>query len=245
MAIHIINPYYISGGGGGSSTLLNDLIVWFPLNEASGNRADSHGSGTVLTQTGTVGTVTHRSGSGNAASISADNFLYDATPAAGLALDTFTMAAWVAMSSSTANAVIGGVGAVRSTSSFKYYMIADFTRATLQVSNGTTVAETQTAASTLPADSSWHLLITSYDSTSGAMTVYMDGGTPNASGTSGYTTLDATSYGFTVGGHGAGATTNAEFVGGVSDFAVWSRVLTSDERAELWNAGAGLSYGDL
>jgi len=41
------------GGGAAASTLLNDLVSWWSLDEASGSRADSHGSNT-LTDSNTV-----------------------------------------------------------------------------------------------------------------------------------------------------------------------------------------------
>jgi len=43
-----------------------------------------------------------------------------------------------------------------------------------------------------------------------------------------------------------GSSSGGNFMdGGIDEVAVWNRVLTSDEKAEIYNSGAGICWGDL
>lgn len=94
-------------------------------------------------------------------------------------------------------------------------------------------------------DSNWHHVVATfaYGASTSTMTLYLDGaqtGTPNTAGSG---TFINTSGKFCIGAHDAGNGNATNRFDGVMDaVGIWSRVLTSDERAYLYNSGAGRQH---
>lgn len=88
-------------------------------------------------------------------------------------------------------------------------------------------------------DGAWHLVVATYDADTGVGTCYID----NGAGVVSFTKA-AASFGsswaadFVIGYFPGGG----YYDGLVDEPAIWSRVLTADERTELYNAGAGRFY---
>ena len=99
--MHIINPYRY-GGGAYTGTLLNGLVSWWDLDEASGTRFDSHTANDVndLTDNNTVTQATGKVG--NAAQFTAANLEHlSKSSASNLGADDrdFTWAQWIYLDS--------------------------------------------------------------------------------------------------------------------------------------------------
>lgn len=219
-----------AGGGG----LLTDLVAHWKMNEASGIRADSHGAND-LTDNNTVG-----SGAGKidgAADFEDGNSEYLSiadNPTIRLGADSaFTVAAWVFMETSLNNAILtkeDGAGGYEfrlwhrnTTSTFRF-----------DVSNGTTATEVSLSGGA--SDGTWYLILAWHDPANDKICIQVNGGT-----------VDEVSWtGGTLGGSGnliIGAQNGVWFWDGLIDsVSIWKRVLTSTERTDLYNGGAGLDY---
>jgi hypothetical protein len=222
--------------------VIDNLISYWSLEEASGTRNDAH-STNHLTDNNTVTSGTGKVGT--AASFAAAS-LESLTRATNASLDTgnidFTFATWVNAASLTGFPAIlckDGIGANR-----EYILLYDGTlsRFKFQVSSdgasfdGTVVADTFGAAST----STWYFVAAWHDSVNNQLGIAVNGGTADAT---------AHSTGVMVGPEqfSIGSQNNASLFwnGLIDEVGFWKRVLTSDERTWLYNGGAGRSYANI
>jgi len=230
LAEDVITSIY-NGGYGKSYTSLaesekTNLISFWNLDEASGDRADSHGSNT-LTDNNTVTSATNSYPAnlpGTVASFVAANSERLTVATTLLAADSdFTMSVWVNQADNST---------IRS-------FISDTSGDVLLRANATDVqfyakgASPSTSLSGVVEVGAWVLYIITYDHVTDAMGISKNGGsetTQSSGGANG--AIDGT---ISLGVWGGGGYMN----GLMSSVAIWPRVLTADERAALWNSGDG------
>lgn len=224
------------------SSLLQDLVAYWKLDEASGTRYDAKGDN-HLTDNNTVTQTTGKLGSG-ACFASANSEYLSAADNAALSLGgtDFTLAAWIKLT------VLNQFQAVLA----KYNRPANDREYLVQLSNanllrifvsddgvndrGPVVASSFGA---LAADTWYHVI--AWHAAGQTLNICVNNGV-----------VDSVAYAlgvrdggsdFTVGAldNGVGATPNY-FDGCIDSVGLWKRVLTAAERASLYNGGAGKEY---
>jgi hypothetical protein len=99
----------------------------------------------------------------------------------------------------------------------------------------------QTLLGTIPTNGVFHYVLGTYDGSSGAMVLYVDGAVL-VSGTKTAGTLSTTTDPLTIGTKNNSGATGDYFSGIIDEPAIWSRTLTSSENTQLYNSGLGLQY---
>lgn len=216
-------------GGAAASTLLDSLVSWWSLDEASGTRVDSHGSND-LTDNNTVGQAAGKVGS--AASFVAANSEYlsradNASLSMGAGVE-MTVAAWAKTASDPATNVPVAVHAdgwyLDCGASVRYRLfIVGATSGTALVEAGNqTVGE-------------WQFVVAWYDLAKLYIQVNL-GTIFEAAFANG---IKDSAQEFRIGGRADAA---LYWNGDIDEVALWKRVLTADERSELYNSGDGIAY---
>ena len=241
-----INAHRAAAGGGAG--LLTGLSAWWSLNETSGTRYDSHSNGLDLTDNNTVGSATGVVG--NCADFVATNSEY-LSVADNAALDfttAFSCSFWAKNNSAsfTNYQTFIAKGAFP-TNPYTIYQAAGPStfRVLLNPPSGSLgVADVPGWSGT-----DWVHVVVNYDGS----------GTTNADKVQIYfDTVQQTLGGLTQNIPSELKTDSSVFMVGVNPFAsnpylngkmdelaLWSRTLTTDEISDLYNAGSGISYGDL
>jgi len=227
-----INPF-----SGFSSTLLTDLIAWWPMDETSGTRNDSHTNAlhlddnlTVLYDTGKVSNAanfarTNAEFLDRAASDSELNPSGDLTIAGWLKPATFLVTASIFSKYATAGNQRGWHMHVGTDGSAAFIASADGTAASNCVWSANLVVDT------------WYHFLCYYDGTANEIGIQVDNGTAVTTSFTG--PINASTSPFHLGRLPA---TSNYYDGLMDEVAVWSRLLTSDEKATIYNSGAGTGY---
>lgn len=228
----VINSFRHAGAGGGGETLATDLVAHWKLDEASGTRADSHGSFDLTDNN----TVTSGAGLlGDAAEFVAANTEFlnrlsiDSTD---LVLGDFdwTFALWVrAGSLSSASGLITwgspgvdmGLRAAATTGGISIRTASGNHSASAAISTGT-----------------WALLVVWFDAANDLIWLQMNDGTAESFAQA---TVASAATEFRLGR----SEFSQMFDGRIDSVSVWRRLLDSSERSDLYNAGAGLNYEDF
>ena len=216
--------------------LIDNLISWWELNEASGTRYDSHG-GYHATDVNTVGSTTGKKG--NAASFVAANLeqlevANDTVfqPAIG---NPFTIAFWLRPSAAavatTACRPVGKLGP----SGQEWMVTIRATGIRFQCAGG--FADTSLG---LLSAGTWVHIVCHYKGASGANTLEVAiNGALAGSGATGTPFGNVGPVRFGWGGFGTRYDNDLDEIG------FWNRSLLSTEWAELYNSGNGVSYADI
>jgi hypothetical protein len=222
------------------STLLNSLVAYYKLEEASGTRVDATGRGNDLSPTNTPGNTTGQIGSAVSLAAASTQYLGRASTTDLTFGDTdFTLAMWIKY---TGGASYPRVISKNGASGNKEFQLAldtdtgDLAFAVFDASD----ASAEVVASTFGALGTgvWHLIVMWHDSGANTVNIQVDGGTVDSAGTSGLV-VNASTATFMLG--------NAAFAdrlwnGAIDECGVWKRVLTSGERTSLYNGGSGSTY---
>ena len=229
----------IAVAGSTASPLLTNLIAWYSLNEASGNRADSHAGGYTLTQNGTVNSTTGRVG--NAASFSGNsaNFLSQSGSQFNFGNSTFYCATWVfSIDTSLRNiASVWDENANRQwnfdqfSGKYRFYLTSDG----LFGAGNFVVVETATYTA-----NQWNFVEFYYNAVSDLAGIALNNGS-FVTGAFSKGVFPGASTPFRIGRIASTVDSNP-FNGRVDEFAVWSRMLTAGERTTLYNGGNGIAY---
>lgn len=224
-------------------SLLTSLISYWQLDEASGSRADSHGSST-LTDNNTVASATGILNSaadfesGNSEWLSAA----DSTDLSTGDID-FTIACWVNVESfaaSTADRTVLAKDDAAGNREYRLWFIGtDGIPHWLVMNNGgaNASADWGSALST----GTWYHLVVWHDAAANEIGLVVNAGTPvTAAFANG--PADSTAE-FVIGRLNEGA--GRYFDGLIDEVGFWKRVLTSGERTSLYNGGAGLAYSSF
>lgn len=220
--------------------LLDNLISYWALDESSGDRADSHGSNT-LTDNGPVGSATGKLGL--AASFSGITN-YSLSRADNASLSTgdidFTAQAWVYFTTKTNYHVFAHKGWETGGSSNKEWVLwYDQGADRFVFSVAKSGADTSVTAGNFgaPSINTWYLLHGWHDSINNQIGISVNAGTANT--TTHTTGVNDGASNFEV---GASSVQALWLSGRVDEVGFWKRVLSSQDRTDLYNSGAGLAY---
>lgn len=221
--------------------IIDNLVMYLSLEEASGNAIDAHGNND-LTDTNSVGTAAGKVS--NARDFERDSSMYfrieDNTDISTGDID-FSFAFWVQLESKSAfNSVFGKWdGAPNSEYIFYYEDSAD--RLIFSVSNDGTAGVGATANNFGSVSTgAWMFVVVWHDAANDQIGIQVNNGTAD---TTAHSTgvLDSTS-GLEVGAFGGG---QSSWDGLIDEFGFWKKVLTSDEKTWLYNSGNGRSYANI
>jgi hypothetical protein len=224
-------------------SLLTSLVSHWALTEASGTRADSHGTNDLADNS----TVASGSGFGGNVADFELNFAEFLDHADNADLSTgdidFTLAAWVNLESKDAFAdqvIIGKASAVP----VQEYMLRydggqdRFRWIVLDSSNS---VGSVTFSATTPSTGTWYLVVAWHDAAANQIGISVNAGT--AATTSWTTGVRDGAGEFALGREGG---RNTDYFDGLMwGASLWKRVLTSQERTDLYNGGAGLPYASF
>ena len=224
--------------GGGSSTLLTNLLAYYKLDEATGDADDAVGSANLVNTGATQGATGHL---GNAASFNGtSNYLgqIDAT----FEIQTMSVAVWV---NTTQTGETSGIVD-------NYNWTGDGWSVEIGGewnNNGAPVFHLNDGANELilfddtsPSlinNGSWHLIIATFDGSTANL--YLDDVLQASAAWAHTITYDASGNIFKLGCRGA-SPGELWYAGSIDEPAIWTKVLSSTERTNLWNSGTGITY---
>jgi hypothetical protein len=229
---------YAAALGGGA--LLQDMVAFWELEEASGNRIDAHGAND-LAPTNTPGNATGIVGSAVALASASSQYLSIADNAALSMGDIdFSICAWVRFDTLPGTASIATKWTTGGNQR-EYMLIFQSSRFRFFTSsNGT--SSTSVVANTFgaPSTGTWYFVVVWHDATANTINIQINNGTADsAAHSTGVVDLASTFY---LGQAGFGG---ALMDGRIDQTGVWKRVLTAGEKTWLYNAGSGRSYSAI
>jgi hypothetical protein len=226
------------GGGGGASFPTTGCTAYYKLDETTGTRNDSvqinvndltdHNSG--LTVGGKVGGAYH-------CVASIPNYLSCADNAAfQMGTGTFSLAAWVkTVTTSTQFIISYGAPLVAGQNGYGIYIASGQLNF---VVDGTASAQSDNTSATFN-DGAWHLVILTVNRAGNSILLDVDNVNRLTDTSFSSGSVDS-SFGFQIGARNGGSF----FDGDVDEVGVWKNyILTSGDKAALWNGGAGLTFG--
>lgn len=220
------------------NSLLVELLAWWTLDEASGTRADSHGGNDLTDDAASVAGVSGLQGNAALFDGTADG-LTNAT-VANFGDESFTLACWVKQAAAVNE---NGILICRDDFTKRRYTLnrnsaVDTYRFCV---NGTNCDWNATVK-----DTAWHLVVGYHDAESNLLGISVDSGafvtTAHGTGAQGGVVGDPDFY---IGNWDRTPTTDSAWDGLIDEVAVWGRVLTQSEVAQLYNSGNGITYSDL
>lgn len=222
------------------------LEAWWELNEASGNRSDSHGSNT-LTDNNTVGSTTGKQS--NAADFVASNSEY-LSIADNASLSTgdidFTFAGWVYLDSKSSPKKIAQKRSSSTAREWQVFYSSSTDRFQMAAYDNSGSAIGVVSADTLgsPSTGAWYFIVAWHDSGLNTVNIEINNGGVDSTATTGVPsdTGGIFTIGVTV---DSGPSYSNYFDGRIDEVGFWKRVLTSEERSWLYNSGNGRSYNEL
>jgi hypothetical protein len=243
-----------------ADSLLTDLVAWWSLDEESGTRYDAHTSGINLTDVNTTGYISGKQG--NAADfVHSNSERLEVTDGNTLAISNsdFTIVGWVKIDTTNndpdVNWYIFHASEGDGVSPFE---VAEFVvryenhATSLQIAGSfyddvNAAWITPVSADTAIHDT-WVWCLFEWDSASLEARCSMNNGTPGtasaSAGAAMTVTLDSVAINSISYGSSATRDNNTNDMA-VDELAVWSRLLTADEKSRLYASGAGLSYADI
>ena len=224
--------------------LTDNLIGYWELEEASGGRADSHTNALTMTDNNTVTQAVGKVG--NAAQFTAANteFLSRASESLLQTGDIdFTWCTWAWLDSKTTFRILLAKAVSTSLFSSEYIMYYDQSadRFRFGVGDGTAnFGGVNADALGSPATGTWYFILGWHDAAANTVNIQVNNGTVNSASYTqgGHSNASALTFGIRV-------TTSLPHDGRLDQIGFWKRTLTSQERADLYNGGAGLAYSAL
>jgi len=216
-------------------SLLTGLRGYWKLDESAGaTRNDSSGNANHLTDHNTVGSSPGKIANAADFVSASSRYLSHADNAAfqmGATTD-FTVAFWIKYTAH--NQVCFGYGPFGTGN--PHYIITTSSSLSANISDGSTQVTTGELHSF--DDNAWHFVVMTA-ARAGNLSLFVDNvleGTPQSITAVG--SLN-NSLGLAI---GADPSPQLFFDGSIDEVGIWSRVLTSQERSDLWNGGAGFTY---
>ncbi len=213
-----------------NGTLATNLVAYWKMNETSGNRSDSKGSST-LTDTNTV---TFNPGKqGNAAQFTAANnedLIVSDNAATSTGNIDFSMAAWVYADALSINRYVASkneyILSYGGANKFRFWI--------------NSFSNSVDATSVTPATGTWYFIVAWHDSVGDTINIQVNNGTVHSAATGGVAPTDTT-YPLNI-GHYDGSNPVNGWDGRIDEFGFWKKVLTTQERTDLYNSGNGSTY---
>ncbi|OGL34495.1 hypothetical protein A3F05_01735 [Candidatus Saccharibacteria bacterium RIFCSPHIGHO2_12_FULL_47_17] len=225
------------------NSLATNLKGYWKLDETSGTRADSV-NGYDLTDNNTVTSATGKVS--NAGQFTSANSEYlsttDKSDLSAGDID-FSMAAWVYLDSNTYG-VIMGKGDPNAGNTYEYILQYDngASRFMLSISasggSGSVTANNFGAIST----GTWYFVVAWHDATANTINISVNNGTADSAAWT--TGANNTAYEFTIGTYPV-LHTGGYFNGRIDEAGFWKKVLSSQEKTDLYNSGSGNTYGQV
>lgn len=218
--------------GGQQSSLLNGLISYWKMDEASGTAIDSIGVNALTANNNPLGVAGKINNAREFVAASSQSLQVLDNPS--FDFQVFTWAAWVKLTTKTATMVIAGKYLI--TGGQEEWMVRYTTGSDRFEMVGTADGSTDVTLTAnnfgSPSVGVWYLLVAKRTS-AGLMSLSINNGTPN---TTALASLFNGTAEFRFGARGGGV----QFLNGALDESgLWSRELTADETTNLFNLGAG------
>jgi Concanavalin A-like lectin/glucanases superfamily len=220
--------------------LTDNLVAYWALDESSGSRADSVGSNTLTdnnTVTGASGVI------GTAAQFTRANSEY-LSRASNSDLETgdvdFTLQAWVYLDSKPSGSQMRVIDKYQSGSkeyTLLYYQSGDRFEWAVSADGSADSAFVDANNFGAPTTGTWYLLHAWHDSVNNQIGLAVNAGTPDTASYSGGIVVQASAFEI-----GRNVSSGFYWDGRLDEVGLWKRVLSSAERAQLYNGGAGLAY---
>jgi RHS repeat-associated protein len=225
-----VNPLVNPGTSG--------LVSWWAMDEASGSRLDSHGTNTLTDNN----TVTSASGlKSSAANFVAANLEFlsiSDNPSISTGNIDFTLVADVYLNVTNTTMIIANKGDKSFAKDYTLFYDASLNKFALRVGNGST--NTAVWSTNTVSAGQWYTIIAWHDSVNDTLNIQVNNSLVSSLAYAGGAT-DST-FPLSIGAHADGA---SALDGRIDEFALYKRVLTANERAWLYNNGAGRSYFDV
>jgi hypothetical protein len=241
---------YISTPTPPSVHLLNTLISYWKMDEASGNRADSTATANTLTDGNTVTTGTGKINNSAHFTQANSESLSHASNASLQVTGDFTFSCWVKLTTQTG---FGGVGAILTKATADGAAFRDYQLMYESSTNGfyfsasvTGVGATATeyAVSAQPiANGVWTHVVVWKDTATGQVYIRINDTTTHQSTTA--PALVQSAAVFVIGARNYTAGQEAFLDGDIDEVGFWKRKLNSAEITALYNSGAALPYASF
>lgn len=231
------------GSSVAASTLLTSLVSWWSLDEASGSRADSHGSNT-LTDNNTVTQATGKVSNAGQFTYANSEWLSKATPTGVNGGNTdWTIQAWVYADSFSGGSdkfpgivILGGAGLLGAGDND--YLLVHDNGDTFEFfsSNGSSFSLVSATNFGAASTATWYHIIAWHDSAVGSLNIKINDGTTDTNSSINTPSHQASADNLQIGRY------DVHWDGRIDEVAFWSRVLTASEITELYNSGSGIAY---
>jgi hypothetical protein len=217
--------------------LSDNLIAFWPLNEASGNAIDAHGSNDLVETSGTIGSATGTIGLARDFE-AADTEYFEIADNADLSTGDidFTFAGWVEFETLAFSGILSKDNDGGGQREHGLWVISNALRWFVSA-NG--IAENSITSSVTLSTGTKYFFVVWHDATNDQLGVSINAGTAD---TVAYSSglADRTAP-FRIGAVGSTAS-GIHMDGLINRLGFWKRVLTSAERTELYNGGSGRNY---
>lgn len=224
--------------------LKTSLVAHWKLEEASGNRADSSGNGTTLTDNNTVTSNPGKVGTAAQFTAASSEWLSAADNASVSMGDIdFTVAAWLYYDSLPAGNIPAVVKWSAGTDGLgdEYFLSTNgsnqfvfFLRNAANTANGTVTGTTFGALST----GTWYYVMAGHDAANDLLFISVNNG---ARDTAAHTTGGRDGgANFTIGSWSGGS--SDFFNGRIDEVSLWKKVVTTTDRDSIYNSGNGLAF---
>ena len=220
---------------GGANPLLDNLVSWWALD---GNGNDSHGTNTLTAN----GSPTYTTGKvGQAASLVAASSQYFSR-ASNSTLQTgninWAICAWVKLASKPAADmhIASKFGITANREFLLRWTVSDRFQIVWFRDAAGTATSLSASSFAAPTIGVWYFVQAWHDLTAGTLNICINNGTVDSVACIGG---NAATGDFTI---GARADVAAFWDGQLDNVAIWKRLLTTTEKTELYNAGAGIAY---
>lgn len=215
--------------------ILANLTSWWSMDEASGTRADSHGTN-HLTPVSGPGSAAGKVG--NAVDLLNQRLEVASNASLQLNAGDFTLAGWVMLDSKVAQQYLISKGNSQYEYQIDYYHVPDrfrfwsYNAATQNLATANNLGAVSTGV--------WYFIVAWYNLAGDTWNIQVNNGTPDSAAA--VNTQAASTGTLWIGANGASGFTD----GLLDEWALWKGYnLSADERGWLWNGGAGRAYAEL
>ena len=216
------------------SSLLTGLISYWKLDEVSGTRNDSVGANHLTDNN----TVTQSAGKiGNAGQFSAASS-ETLSAASNASLQTgdidYTIAGWFYLDSTAAAMLAAKDGPAGR----EWFLYNSGSRFQFWFHNGSGFATATADPAGAPGAGTWYFIVAWHNSVGNSILIQVNNGSPDGVASGGGANTPGADP-FILGGRGHA---DLYFSGRIDEFGFWKRLLTTDEKTELYNGGAGKTH---